>query len=66
MGLCYGAPGDGGLSRPAACGIFVPRQGIERGSLALEGGFLSTEPSGKSLFGKYLYLLPSHSFVPEM
>ena len=39
-----------GLSCPVACGILVPRPGIEPTSLALEGGFLTTGPPGKSLF----------------
>ena len=38
-----------GLSCPVACGILVPRPGIKPVSLALEGGFLTTEPPGKSL-----------------
>ena len=37
-----------GLSCPAACGILVPRPGIEPASPALEGGFLTTGPPGKS------------------
>ena len=37
-----------GLSYPAAYGILVPQQGITSASLALEGSFLTTEPSGKS------------------
>ena len=37
-----------GLSRPAACGILVPQPGIEPASPALEGGFLTTGPLGKS------------------
>ena len=36
------------LSCPTACGILVPRPGIEPVSLALEGGFLTTGPPGKS------------------
>ena len=39
-----------GLSCPAACGILVPRPGIEPTSSALEGGVLTTGPPGKSLF----------------
>ena len=31
-----------GLSFSAACGILVPRPGIEPGSPSLEGGFLTT------------------------
>ena len=38
-----------GLSCPAACGILVPRPGIEPASSALEGGFLTSQPPGKSL-----------------
>ena len=33
----------------AACGILVPQQGIDPPSPALEGGFLTTGPPGKSL-----------------
>ena len=34
---------------PVACGVLVPRPGIELGSPALEGGFLTLRPAGKSL-----------------
>ena len=37
-----------GLSCPAACGILVPRPGMEPVSPALEGRFLTTGPPGKS------------------
>ena len=37
------------LSYPAACGMLVPRPGIELASPALEGRFLTTGPPGKSL-----------------
>ena len=37
-----------GLSCPVACGILVPQLGIEPASPALEGGFLTTGPLGKS------------------
>ena len=37
-----------GLSCPAACGILVPRPGIKPESPALEGGFFTTGPPGKS------------------
>ena len=37
-----------GLSCPVAYGILVPRPGIEPVSPALEGGFLTTGPPGKS------------------
>ena len=33
-----------------ACGILVPPPGIEPMSPALQGGFLTTGPLGKSLF----------------
>ena len=39
---------DHGLSCPAARGILVPRPGINPASPALEGGFLTAEPPGKS------------------
>ena len=37
-----------GLSCPAACGILVPRPGIDPAPPALEGRFLTTGPPGKS------------------
>ena len=37
------------LSCPVACGILVPRPGIEPASPALEGGFLITRAPAKSL-----------------
>ena len=37
-----------GLSCPEACRILVPRPGIEPTFPALEGGFLTTGPPGKS------------------
>ena len=44
------------LSCPSACGILVPRPGIEPDSPALQGGFLTTEPPGKSQeVGFYLH-----------
>ena len=36
------------LSCPAACGILVPQPGIKPASPALEGGYLTTGPPGKS------------------
>ena len=42
-----------GLHCPATCGILVPRPGIKPKCPALEGGFLTTGPPGKSL---YLFL----------
>ena len=44
-----------GLNCPAACGILVPWLGIESKSPALEGGFLTTGPWGKSLYSN-LYI----------
>ena len=38
-----------GLSCPAACGLLVPRPGIEPTSPAMEGAFFTTGPPGKSL-----------------
>ena len=38
-----------GLIYPAACGILIPQPGIEPVSPALEGGFFTTGPPGKSL-----------------
>ena len=37
------------LSCPMACGILIPPLEIELASPALEGGFLTTGPPGKSL-----------------
>ena len=37
-----------GLSCPAACGILVPRPGIEPVSPVSAGGFLTTGPPGTS------------------
>ena len=38
----------------AACEILTPRQGLEPASPALEGRFLTSEPSGKSLLAWFL------------
>ena len=47
------------LSCPAACGILVPRPGIEPTSPALEGRFFTTGPAGKSLdIFKNLFYFP--------
>ena len=43
------------LSCPTACGILVPRPGIEPESPALEGGFLTTGPPKKSLQGPFVF-----------
>ena len=45
VGSVVAAPG---LSCPVACGNLVPQPGIEPVSPALEGGFLTTGPPGKS------------------
>ena len=56
-----------GLSCPKACGILVPRPGIEPASPAsLEGGFFTTGPPEKSLpptFVNKVLLQRSHPFV---
>ena len=39
------------LSCPTACGILIPQPGIKPMSPALEGGFLTTGPPGKSPSG---------------
>ena len=41
------------LSCSAARGISVPQPGIEPKSPALEGGFFTTEPPGKSLMSLF-------------
>ena len=51
-----------GLSCPMACGILVPLPGIESMSLALEGGFITTGPPGKSLL-PFLHLC--HLVLPR-
>ena len=38
-----------GLSCPMACGILVPQPGIKPTFSAVEGGYLTTGPPGKSL-----------------
>ena len=60
-----------GLSCPSACGILVPRPGIEPMSPALEGGFLTTAPPGKpfiqilkSTF--HLQLLQNIGYIPRV
>ena len=44
-----------GFVAPAACGILVPQPGIEPTSPALEGGFLTTGPPGKSQDSSYFF-----------
>ena len=57
MGSLVAAPG---LSCPVACGILVPRPGIEPLFPALEGGFLTTGPPGQSLHRLLNSPLPHH------
>ena len=46
-----------GLCCPLACGILVPQPGIEPRSPALEGGFFTTGPPGKSVKVLFEYQL---------
>ena len=55
-----------GLVAPAACGILVPWPGFEPVSPALVGGFLTTEPPGKSLQRITLRHLLVTSVVPSL
>ena len=57
---CVGSVVAAQLSCPVACGILVPQPGIEPASPALEGGFLTTRPPGKSLFD---FLIWTHSLL---
>ena len=50
-----------GLSFPTACGILVPQPEIKFMSPALEGGFSTTGPLGKSRF-HLSYLLPDSQY----
>ena len=52
------------LSCPVACGILVPHPGIEPACPALEGGFLTIEPPGKSL--RAWRTLEAGFMVPEI
>ena len=57
-----------GLSCPVARGILVPQPGLEPVSPSLEGGFLTTEPPGKSWSLRYckkIYMLLSLKNVGE-
>ena len=51
-----------GLSCSAACGILVPQPVIEPMSPAMEGGFFTTGPPGKSLCISFLLLLNYYKF----
>ena len=42
-----------GLHCPVTCGILVPRPGIKPMCPALEGGFLTTGPPGKSWISRF-------------
>ena len=54
-----------GLSCPVACGILVPRPGIEPVSPALQDGFLTTEPPGKCInVYMYKYLYSMYKYTP--
>ena len=46
-----------GLSCPMACGILFPRPGVNPASPALEGGFLTTGPPGKSCLCSFFVCL---------
>ena len=56
-----------GLSCPVACRILVPQPGIEPASPALEGGFFTTGPPGKSLSIHfcYFYLFLRSNQIPD-
>ena len=62
------------LSCPMACGTLVPQPGMEPVSSALEGGFLTTGPPGKSLYNTFrlhsllatsALFLPGHHRCPS-
>ena len=55
-----------GLSCPAACGMLVPRQGIEPASPALEGRFFTTGPTGKSLIYRLKHDLLHYFCFPSL
>ena len=55
-GLLYSCGSWAYNSCPVACGILVPRPGIEPTSPALEGRFLITGPPGKSSDGINIFL----------
>ena len=50
--------GSAAVTRGLSClmGILVPRAGIKATFPALEAGFLTTEPPGKSLGGFFFFL----------
>ena len=51
-----------GLSCPKACGILVSRLGIELASPAMQDGFLTTGPPGKS-HRFCFYIARTHYFI---
>ena len=53
-----------GLSCTVACGILVPRPGIEPVSPELAGGFSTTGPPGKSQEKFFIYLIASNGVPP--
>ena len=55
-----------GLICPAACGILVPRPGIEPASSALEGGFLAAGPLGKSQICYFCFHIFCSSFTKSV
>ena len=52
-----------GLSCSEACGILVPQPGDRTQSPALHGGFLTTEPPGKSPWLSVWYVIVWYVFV---
>ena len=52
-----------GLSCPTACGISAPQLGIKPTSPALEGGFSTTGPPGKSPTLSGLFFFPPNLFI---
>ena len=54
------------LSCPAACGILVPQPGLEPASPALQDGFLTTGPPGKSPRNTFLTALLHHWSVSSV
>ena len=53
-----------GLSCTVACGVLVPRPGIEPVSPELAGGFSTTGPPGKSQEKFFIYLIASSGVPP--
>ena len=53
------------LSSSMACGALVPEPGIEPMCPALQGGFLTTGPRGKSLYG-YFRMGQKKTFMSDL